>query len=70
MYMLGRKKCLEVGAIPREQSAEIAIMLEKMFDIHGAALFKLFVSYIGTFQSYFTCDKVIFHVQELLYKDL
>lgn len=38
VYMLGRKKRLEVGSIPREKSAEIAAMLEEMFDIPCIAL--------------------------------
>ncbi len=38
VYMLGRKKRLEVGSIPREHSVEIAKMLEEMFDIPCVAL--------------------------------
>ena len=38
VYMLGRKKKLEVGAIPCEHSAEIAAILEKMFGIVCEAL--------------------------------
>lgn len=38
VYMLGRKKQLEIGAIPRERSVDIAVMLEKMFDIPCVAL--------------------------------
>lgn len=38
VYMLGRKKKLEVGTIPCGQSAEIAAMLEKMFGIVCEAL--------------------------------
>ena len=38
VYMLGRKKKLEVGSIPREQSEKIAAMLEEMFDIPCVAL--------------------------------
>lgn len=38
VYMLGRKKQLEVGAIPRECSVDIVPMLEEMFDTPCVAL--------------------------------
>lgn len=38
VYMLGRKKRLEIGSIPREQSFEVAVMLEGMFDMPCIAL--------------------------------
>ena len=38
VYMLGRKKKLEVGTIPCEQSTDIAAMLEEMFGIECEAL--------------------------------
>lgn len=38
VYMLGRKKRLEVGSIPRGRSMEIAEMLEDMFHMESEAL--------------------------------
>lgn len=38
VYMLGRKKKLEIGAIPGERSVDLAVMLEEMFDIPCVAL--------------------------------
>lgn len=38
VYMLGRKSKLEVGAIPKGRSGEIAVMLKNMFDIPCDAL--------------------------------